>query len=189
MEVLFLVSGVEYELFYVRAGVINTYALSFEMPLKPSHNHMHFTWQSLGEKPEILYDIKFNVSNPRAMGQPTTNISESGTVPREVSVFKVNLPCTGTISAEIHINMIITVKMLPLANLTRLNFRRKKVCIKHSILFGLTSIRCSLRYSAQSELKVKPSPMIPERGARENRKRDQTVDVFWAYTYVRVALD
>lgn len=130
IEETFRLLGVHYELFYVRDGIINTYALSFNMPLQNHISEIYFTWQSLRDEPKMQYSLKFNVSNPRAMAQPTANISESGTVPREISVFKVSLPCTGTISAEVHVNMIITVNMVPVFNLTTLNFRRKKVCTK-----------------------------------------------------------
>ncbi|RUS90166.1 hypothetical protein EGW08_002045, partial [Elysia chlorotica] len=106
------------------------------MPLQNHIREIYFTWQSLRDEPKMQYNIKFNVSNPRAMGTPTANISESGTVPRKVSVFKVSLPCTGTISAEVHVNMIITVNMVPVFNLTTLDFRRKKVCTKSNSVWA-----------------------------------------------------
>ncbi|KAG8234051.1 hypothetical protein J437_LFUL014776 [Ladona fulva] len=43
--------GLDRELFYVRDGVINEYALNFVVPVPSNINHLHFTWQSLTGKP------------------------------------------------------------------------------------------------------------------------------------------
>lgn len=50
------VAGLRAELFYVREGVINDYALNFVV-LVPAHiNELHFTWQSLAGRPvSIVY--------------------------------------------------------------------------------------------------------------------------------------
>lgn len=41
----------EAELFYVREGVINDYALNFVVPVPSKIDSLHFTWESLTGKP------------------------------------------------------------------------------------------------------------------------------------------
>ncbi|KAJ4449013.1 hypothetical protein ANN_00407 [Periplaneta americana] len=43
--------GLQAELFYVREGVINEYALNFVVPVPAHINELHFTWQSLAGRP------------------------------------------------------------------------------------------------------------------------------------------
>ncbi|CAG5117969.1 unnamed protein product, partial [Candidula unifasciata] len=122
--------GVHYELFYVRNGIINQYALSFDLPLQSHIDDIFFTWQSLRDEPQMFYKMSFNVSNSRAMSMPTANISLNGEVPNQISVFRVTLPCTGQINAEVHISIQMSISILSVSNPTLLNFKRKKVCLK-----------------------------------------------------------
>lgn len=39
-------AGIDGDLYYVRDGAINQYALSFDMPLKDEVNDLYFTWHS-----------------------------------------------------------------------------------------------------------------------------------------------
>lgn len=50
----FCFAGLSAELFYVRDGVINEYALNFIVPVQANINYLHFTWQSLAGKPVSL---------------------------------------------------------------------------------------------------------------------------------------
>jgi len=47
----FGITGLSNELYYVREGVPNIYALQFTVPVPPHVDSLHFTWQSLGQKP------------------------------------------------------------------------------------------------------------------------------------------
>ena len=40
-------SGITAELYYVRNGIINSYALGFEVPISPYMDDIYFTWQNL----------------------------------------------------------------------------------------------------------------------------------------------
>ena len=118
------------ELYYVRNGIINSYALSFEMPINYDVQEIYFTWQSLRQSPPMLYNLRFNVSNSRAMSEPRANITSEGNVPNTLSVFKVQFPCTGMISGEVRVNMQLNISIFSASNLTVLNFVRRKMCIK-----------------------------------------------------------
>ena len=56
-----------------------------------------------------------------------------------VPVFRVNLPCTGFMSAEVDVHMQVNVNILSTSNITALKLRRKKVCLKGtvSVLVGV----------------------------------------------------
>ncbi|XP_070184835.1 tyrosine-protein kinase RYK-like [Littorina saxatilis] len=118
------------ELYYVREGIINNYALSFNMPINANIEEIFFTWQSLRDNPQMFYTMNFSVSNPRAMRTPEPDISLSGVVPNQPSVFKVSLPCSGLMSAEVDVRMQMNINIFSASNLTVLNFKRQKVCLK-----------------------------------------------------------
>jgi len=40
-------TGIPGELYYVKDGVINDYALTFNLPLKPDVDEIYFNWQNL----------------------------------------------------------------------------------------------------------------------------------------------
>lgn len=45
------VTGLSAELFYVREGITNEYALNFVVPVPAHIDSLHFTWQSLTGRP------------------------------------------------------------------------------------------------------------------------------------------
>ena len=51
-------SGIHSELFYVRDGIINTYALSFNMRINADIKEIYFTWQSLRDSPQVYQSFK-----------------------------------------------------------------------------------------------------------------------------------
>jgi len=44
-------AGVSAELYYVRNGVINDYAVSFSLPVQADIDNIYFDWQSLRKSP------------------------------------------------------------------------------------------------------------------------------------------
>lgn len=50
-NIIFLCSGLTAELYYVREGQINDYALNFVVPVPATIGELHFTWQSLARRP------------------------------------------------------------------------------------------------------------------------------------------
>lgn len=47
-----------------------------------------------------------------------------------VAEFKVTLPCSGLMSAEVDIRMQMNINIFSASNLTVLNFKRRKICLK-----------------------------------------------------------
>ncbi|XP_026758897.2 tyrosine-protein kinase Drl [Galleria mellonella] len=122
--------GLTAELYYVRDGLINFYALNFVVPVPATIEELHFTWQSLARRP-LPYKIDVQVmSNSEAMDIPAVrpNISTEGTVPTEPTTWKVDLPCTRTVAAEVEINIMLNVSTG--SSSTTLHFRRRKICLK-----------------------------------------------------------
>ena len=52
-ELQLCVAGIEAELYYVRDGIINNYALSFNLPINANIEDIYFTWQSLRDNPQV----------------------------------------------------------------------------------------------------------------------------------------
>ncbi|KAM9832500.1 tyrosine-protein kinase RYK [Neosynchiropus ocellatus] len=118
--------GLDAELYYVRDGVVNHYALSFILPVPSETNSLHFSWNA---KTKVDYRLGFHMENPAAMNQPRSNITSQGEVPRFPSVFRVDLFCSGKVDGE----AVVTVQLnltIQTNNYTALNFKRRKMCYK-----------------------------------------------------------
>ncbi|KAM7337073.1 hypothetical protein ACRRTK_003192 [Alexandromys fortis] len=119
--------GLDAELYYVRNDLISHYALSFNLLVPSETNFLHFTWHA---KSKVEYKLGFQVDNFVAMGMPQVNISAQGEVPRTLSVFRVELSCTGKVDSEVMILMQLNLTVHPSKNFTVLNFKRRKMCYK-----------------------------------------------------------
>ncbi|XP_048514109.1 tyrosine-protein kinase Drl isoform X2 [Athalia rosae] len=133
--------GLEAELFYVREGVVNTYAMTFVVPVPANIADLEFSWQSLAGHPlaysmQLDYDV---VGVPgrggtgmMALLPPRVNVSAKGEVPINLQVFRIRLPCSGLVSAEIPMVLRLNVTAPPGTryNDTILVFRRNKICLK-----------------------------------------------------------
>ncbi|NXC73381.1 RYK kinase, partial [Anhinga anhinga] len=115
------------ELSYVRNDVVNHYALSFNLLIPSETNNLHFSWHA---KSKVEYKLGFQVDNPMAMAMPQANISLQGEVPRTLSVFRVELSCTGRLDSEVTILMQLNLTINSSKNITVLNFKRRKMCYR-----------------------------------------------------------
>lgn len=57
-------AGLSAELYYVREGVINEYALNFVVPVPAKIDSLHFTWESLADKSVSIKYFLISVLNP-----------------------------------------------------------------------------------------------------------------------------
>ncbi|XP_024217010.1 tyrosine-protein kinase Dnt isoform X2 [Halyomorpha halys] len=120
--------GLSAELYYVRNGVLNEYALNFIVPVPATMKELHFTWQSLTSRP-VSYSMAVESQDDGAMLPAKFNISALGTIPTTVQTWSVMLPCSGVYDAEV--NLVISVNVtLGRNNVTQLNFRRRKICLR-----------------------------------------------------------
>uniref|UniRef100_UPI00398F3334 tyrosine-protein kinase RYK n=1 Tax=Pristiophorus japonicus TaxID=55135 RepID=UPI00398F3334 len=119
--------GLDAELYYVRNDVVSHFALPFKLLVPGETNSLHFTWHA---KSKVEYKLGFQVDNPAAMDMPQANISVQGEVPREVSVFRVDLLCTGKLDSEVTMEMQLNLTINSSKNITVLNFKRRKMCYK-----------------------------------------------------------
>lgn len=53
---LLFLAGIEVDLFYVRDGAINDYAMSFVIPMKTGVDDLQFSWQSRTTYPVSLWN-------------------------------------------------------------------------------------------------------------------------------------
>ncbi|CAG9796798.1 unnamed protein product [Diatraea saccharalis] len=122
--------GLTAELFYVREGQINFYALNFVVPVPATIEELHFTWQSLTRRP-LPYTLHVEVvSHQEAMHTPEFNITSEGFVPTEPQTWQVTLPCTHVVAAEVDITISLNVSTG--SSSTTLHFRRRKICLKEA---------------------------------------------------------
>ncbi|KAF2354465.1 Serine-threonine/tyrosine-protein kinase catalytic domain [Trinorchestia longiramus] len=121
-------AGLDSELYYVRAGVTNTYALGYTVMVPKNMTSLHFTWNSLAKRP-MPYEAAVEFDNTDAMLLPALNISSHGFVPAEPSTFRLSLPCSGRKNAEVLVALHLNVSTRH-NNITAITFKRKKVCLK-----------------------------------------------------------
>ncbi|XP_064106754.1 tyrosine-protein kinase RYK-like [Macrobrachium nipponense] len=128
--------GLAAELFYVREGVVNEYAMNWIVPVKADVHSLYFTWQATSKK-QVLYNLDIWVNDTDdpgmrpAMAAPSVNVSLTGTVPLEPETFRLDLPCTGSRSAEVDVTMNINVTSpRPKQPPTVLFFKRRKICLE-----------------------------------------------------------
>ncbi|XP_022253074.1 tyrosine-protein kinase RYK-like [Limulus polyphemus] len=121
--------GLNSELYYVRKGQVNDYALKFEVVVQANISELHFTWQSLGNS-QLSYVIAIEVNSTEALGTPQLNITRTGIIPNEEQVFRLFLPCTGKKSEEVNINLHMNITAGSRVNITSLILKRKKICLK-----------------------------------------------------------
>uniref|UniRef100_A0A8C8VNA9 Tyrosine-protein kinase RYK n=1 Tax=Pelusios castaneus TaxID=367368 RepID=A0A8C8VNA9_9SAUR len=122
--------GLDAELYYVRNDLINHYALSFNLLIPSETNNLHFSWHA---KSKVEYKLGFQVDNTMAIDMPQANISVQGEVPRALSVFRVELSCTGRLDSEVTILMQLNLTINSSKNITVLNFKRRKMCYKSKV--------------------------------------------------------
>ncbi|XP_075238654.1 tyrosine-protein kinase Dnt [Lycorma delicatula] len=124
--------GLSTEIFYVQKGAVNEYAFNFLVSIPANISTLHFTWQSLVNP--LPYSIVTSVSNLDALLPPKLNISAQGSIPTNLQIFSVDLPCTGLLNAEIDVNITIDITLhRATQNITRLNIKRRKVCLKEVV--------------------------------------------------------
>ncbi|XP_012231332.1 tyrosine-protein kinase Dnt-like [Linepithema humile] len=118
--------GLQAELFYVRDGVVNEYAIKFVVPVPAQVQKLHFTWENFDPDP-LPYSLFVDISNPSALSG-SLNISQTGVIPvGYIQTWALTLHC-GPYDVEVDLSIRINVSVK--TNLTSLEFKRKKICLK-----------------------------------------------------------
>lgn len=127
--IFYFFSGLSAELYYVRDGQVNEYALHFTVPVPANVKEIAFTWQSLAGRP-LPYMINIETSDPAILPRPVTNITRTGNIPTDVETFSIGLKCSGVRPAEVEVTISIEVTLnRSTNNVTQLVFKRKKICL------------------------------------------------------------
>ncbi|XP_043261225.1 tyrosine-protein kinase Dnt [Colletes latitarsis] len=139
--------GLQAELFYVREGVINEYAIKFVVPVPAQVHKLHFTWENLAGRP-LPYAMSVDISNPSALTS-SLNISQAGEIPvGGLQTWALSLHC-GLYDAEVDLSLRINVS-LSRRNTTSLDFRRKKICLKDKSNVGAEEVLVAASGSTSS---------------------------------------
>uniref|UniRef100_A0A182JU55 WIF domain-containing protein n=1 Tax=Anopheles christyi TaxID=43041 RepID=A0A182JU55_9DIPT len=117
------------EIYYIREGQVNAYALHFTVPVPADLEEISFSWQSLADRP-LPYRINIDSPDPEALPKPSMNISAQGEIPEHIETVAIGLRCSGVVSAEVDVTITIEITLDRLTgNTTELLFRRKKICL------------------------------------------------------------
>uniref|UniRef100_A0A182P4T0 WIF domain-containing protein n=1 Tax=Anopheles epiroticus TaxID=199890 RepID=A0A182P4T0_9DIPT len=117
------------EIYYIREGQVNAYALHFTVPVPADLEEISFSWQSLADRP-LPYRITIDSPDPEALPKPSMNISAQGEIPERIQTVAIALRCSGVISAEVYVTITVEITLdRATGNTTELMFRRKKICL------------------------------------------------------------
>ncbi|XP_042150115.1 tyrosine-protein kinase Dnt [Ixodes scapularis] len=122
--------GLDVELYYVKEGRRNEYALGFVVPVPANVSELEFVWQGLGPVP-LAYALDVQVAEGKghgALARPSLDVDPTGTLPSAPRAFRVRLPCTGQASAEVPVRIVLNVSQEN--NATSVSVPRKKICAR-----------------------------------------------------------
>ncbi|PIK59541.1 putative tyrosine-protein kinase [Apostichopus japonicus] len=135
--------GLHGALVYVRDDWVNQAAVRYVVPVPRDINRLYLTWST---EDTIFYSMDLVSENTRILYTPRTNISMDGQVPKELSVFRIDVRCTGKAEGDVEFRIQINVSIFSTRNITTLNLRRTKACYSkcgHQIISDTTEILCS----------------------------------------------
>lgn len=106
---------------------------------------------------QLPYTWKVESNNGIAMKKPELDIPESGWVPSHVQMFRLKLPCTGVVSAEVRVQLTINITAInPKHSDVSLVFRRNKICLKTTdMLLDSLIGKCTLLYNCSRNTRFK----------------------------------
>ena len=123
-------TGLFTDLYYIRDGRKNDYALQFQVPVSPNISVLFFHWQNLGKQP-IAYSVGLQVSEKQVLDETDMNIRAEGEVPTTEQVIQIAIPCLPCVTSEVDVSILFNFSF-PIkggTNLTSLSLKRKKVCV------------------------------------------------------------
>ncbi|CAO1323224.1 unnamed protein product [Diamesa serratosioi] len=130
--------GLSAELYYVREGHLNAYALQFTVPVPANVQDIAFTWKSLAGK-TLPYRINIVTTDQAVLPRPSLNISRIGEIPQHDETFSISMKCSGIRAAEVDVKISIEVTLNRATNnVTELTFSRQKICLQSDVLDNQT---------------------------------------------------
>jgi len=114
-------------LYYVRDGMVNKYAMTFQHQVIPAEiDHIDFSWRA-SPREAVTYKMTFIHTPGLAMDPPSVNVSMAGLVPTYTDKFRLTFPCTGKVDAEVDTLLQVSLD-LGSREPEILNFKRRKIC-------------------------------------------------------------
>ncbi|KRX17589.1 Tyrosine-protein kinase RYK, partial [Trichinella nelsoni] len=121
--------GLNTTLAYVEDGLLNDYALKFQVPVPGNISKLIFHWKT-SSKENIYYSISARLEKPNIIEKPEFSISPQGIVPFRSETFSVKLKCTGQSTGEVGVDIQLNYTWPSQHNFTSLLIRRRKICIR-----------------------------------------------------------
>ncbi|KRX84539.1 Tyrosine-protein kinase RYK, partial [Trichinella sp. T6] len=121
--------GLNTTLAYVEDGLLNDYALKFQVPVPSNISKLIFHWKT-SSKENIYYSISARLEKPNIIEKPEFSISPQGIVPFRSETFSVKLKCTGQSTGEVGVDIQLNYTWPSQHNFTSLLIRRRKICIR-----------------------------------------------------------
>ena len=88
---------------YVREGLVFPNAIAFRLPVASNNDHLLFLWWNSGGQDSLRYKLHIKISDETVMFQPTLNISHSGLVPFEHTLWKASLICNHRVDGNVKV--------------------------------------------------------------------------------------
>uniref|UniRef100_A0A5S6PZP7 receptor protein-tyrosine kinase n=1 Tax=Trichuris muris TaxID=70415 RepID=A0A5S6PZP7_TRIMR len=121
------VLGLNTTLPYVEDGLLNEYALKFQVPVPDAISQLFFQWVTRA-KENVYYSIGAKLGKTDIMEAPSFSIPTQGIMPFQLEAFSVNLKCTGRKNGEVGVEIHVNYTWPSPRNVSNVVIRRKKIC-------------------------------------------------------------
>lgn len=144
--------GLDIELYYVKEGIVNNYAVGYVLTVNSTIEELEFTWQSLMRIPvrlvkvfiffffkktkiSLFFQLQYNILidydvEQNALLRPSLNIPSVGVMPFSQRSFKIFLHCTGNQTLQVQTEIHFKILMPHGKNETNFSIKRNKICMK-----------------------------------------------------------
>ncbi|OWA52384.1 Tyrosine-protein kinase Dnt [Hypsibius exemplaris] len=126
------ISGAPGELWYIKDGVLNDYAVrTYTITVASSISVLRFMWQKKDPIVEGRYFLEVKHDPNDAFGEWSSSLNKGGgLIPEKLEEFNLTLPCTGKANAEIDLTILLTI--MTGGRDYKLPLKRKKICSQRS---------------------------------------------------------
>uniref|UniRef100_A0A336M573 CSON012001 protein n=1 Tax=Culicoides sonorensis TaxID=179676 RepID=A0A336M573_CULSO len=125
--------GLDTELYYVKNGIVNSYAVGYVLTVNSTIEELEFTWQNLETQAyHYTISIEYNLTQ-NALAPPSLNIPSVGFLPFSQKTFSLHLHCYGNVSMQVDTQIHFSIVGPKDTDEIAFSVKRNKICLKHGL--------------------------------------------------------
>ncbi|XP_063697972.1 tyrosine-protein kinase RYK [Culicoides brevitarsis] len=125
--------GLDTELYYVKNGIVNNYAVGYVLTVNNTIEELEFTWQNLAQQAlHYKISIEYNLTQ-NALAPPSLSIPSKGFLPFSKRTFSLHLHCFGNVSQQVDMQVHFTIVGSTDEGEVNFSVKRNKICLEHGL--------------------------------------------------------